>query len=205
MGVIYCFFYYSIKVVELSKELIFDTGEVKLNYTVHGTTGPVLLWLHGGTLRSQSFLTLFPYFQHQYRIFSFDFRGHGKSDRSPTDYTIKTNARDTHAFITQVIKEPVVIYGHSMGGVVGLVVTANFPELVTGLVVGDSPIITDRLNEHTDWFDFLQRLGAYAGSDKPTLELVNDIGDFLLYIHYDFCIIILESQNQSDFNLSFEF
>jgi hypothetical protein len=45
--------------------------------------------------------------------------------------------------------EPAVVYGHSLGGEVGVMLAAQHPELVCALIVGDAPLsISDHATEH---------------------------------------------------------
>jgi pimeloyl-ACP methyl ester carboxylesterase len=50
--------------------------------------------------------------------------------------------RDIAAFLAGVVGEPAVVYGHSLGGEVAVMLAAQHPELVRALIVGDSPLST---------------------------------------------------------------
>jgi pimeloyl-ACP methyl ester carboxylesterase len=52
-------------------------------------------------------------------------------------------AEDTNAFLWQQVSEPAVIFGHSLGGMVALLVAAQCPEKIHAVVVGDSPLTAE--------------------------------------------------------------
>lgn len=98
-----------------------------------------MLCLHGGAAQAHWFDFVVGSFVEDYRVLSLDLRGHGDSDWGPADnYNYTDFARDTGGFIQKLGIGPVVLVGHSMGGMVSIVTAAEFPELVGTLVVIDS-------------------------------------------------------------------
>ena len=109
-----------------------------LKYLANSNTGkPKLLMLHGVNLRSEYFSDFFPFIADDYDIFAPDFRGHGKSFRSDEAYSLDNHAKDIGLFIDRVMPEPFFLLGMSLGGRVGLIVTAQHPDRVRKLVVVD--------------------------------------------------------------------
>ena len=49
---------------------------------------------------------------------------------------------DINLFIRQHIKQPVIISGHSSGGLLASLTTADVPDMVRGLVIEDAPFFT---------------------------------------------------------------
>ncbi|PJA47443.1 hypothetical protein CO172_01275 [Candidatus Uhrbacteria bacterium CG_4_9_14_3_um_filter_36_7] len=115
-----------------------------MNFIETANEGIPLLLLHGGSSRWQIFDSIIPDLKDYAQIFAIDLRGHGKSDRGD-DYKIESYVADIVAFIEGDINKPVVVFGHSLGGMVGIVLTANYPDLVSGLIIGDSPFNSDIL------------------------------------------------------------
>src|SRR5262249_48190741 len=103
-----------------------------------GEAAPPLVLLHGGSWRWQGALLLDELSQ-RYHVYAPDFRGHGRSGRTPGHYAIEDYANDTITFMERVVREPAVVFGHSLGGQVAIVVAACRPDLVVGLIVGDAP------------------------------------------------------------------
>lgn len=73
-------------------------------------------------------------------VFRLDLRGHGRSDHAPGTYAVPFYSDDVIAFIEEVIAEPVVLVGHSLGGVITHHITATRPELVLSALCEDPPL-----------------------------------------------------------------
>ena len=73
-------------------------------------------------------------------VFRLDLRGHGRSDHAAGTYTVPFYTADVVAFIEQVIAEPVVLVGHSLGGVIAHHITATRPDLVRSALCEDPPL-----------------------------------------------------------------
>ena len=73
-------------------------------------------------------------------VFRLDLRGHGRSDHAPGTYSVPFYSDDVIAFIEEVIAEPVVLVGHSLGGVITHHITATRPDLVRSALCEDPPL-----------------------------------------------------------------
>jgi pimeloyl-ACP methyl ester carboxylesterase len=124
----------------------FSANAVSLNYVEGPAGGPALLLLHGLTQRWQAFLSLVPQLTQTHHVFAPDLRGHGKSDRVSGGYRGEDYAKDVMEFMEHVIGEPAAIFGHSLGGMIGVYVAACRPELVRALIIGDSKLFMNDLN-----------------------------------------------------------
>ncbi|MEM7097552.1 MAG: alpha/beta hydrolase [Pseudomonadota bacterium] len=97
------------------------------------------LCLHGGAAQAHWFDFVVGPLIDKYRVLSLDLRGHGDSDWGPPDqYNYLDFAKDTGDFIEKLGIGPVLLMGHSMGGMVSIVTAAEYPETVGMLVVIDS-------------------------------------------------------------------
>jgi pimeloyl-ACP methyl ester carboxylesterase len=126
------------------RETVFQTPEVALNYAEGPSNGPGFVLLHGGSARWQYGQTLLEELASDWHVFAPDFRGHGRSGRVPGAYNLGDYVRDTAAFLAGVVDEPAVVYGHSLGGEVGVMLAAQHPQLVRALIVGDAPLSTSQ-------------------------------------------------------------
>ena len=73
-------------------------------------------------------------------VFRLDLRGHGRSDHAPGTYSVPFYTEDVIAFIEEVITKPVVLVGHSLGGVITHNITATRPDLVLSALCEDPPL-----------------------------------------------------------------
>lgn len=121
-------------------EKSFDTGEVMLNYAEGPDNGPPLLFLHGGVGQWKSYHEMIPAFTDNYHVYALDFRGNGKSDRSPDKYLLRHSLEDTSIFITDCIGQPTNLFGYSYGGWVSIWCTNRIPDRVNSVILFDPPI-----------------------------------------------------------------
>jgi len=115
---------------------------VKLNWATGPEHGPPLLMFHGVLRRWQGFVPLAGALSTRWHVHALDHRGHGKSDRVADRYQVIDYIRDMAAVVSQQFREPVVLYGHSLGAMVAMGVAAAVPELVKAIVLEDPPLDT---------------------------------------------------------------
>jgi pimeloyl-ACP methyl ester carboxylesterase len=115
----------------------FQIGTVKLNFVEGPDSGPPLLLLHGITQRWQEFVQVIPALLDNYHVYALDFRGHGLSGRAKGTYHGENYGHDVLGFIDKIIAQPVIVFGHSLGGMVSLYLSANYPSRFRAQVLGD--------------------------------------------------------------------
>lgn len=161
------------------QEGTFSGIDVDIHYVVGPHTGPPLILLHGVTASWQSFLTLIPFLTPYWQVYALDFRGHGRSGRTPGHYAVADYAADIRAFLGTQISSPAVILGHSLGGWVALTLAMSVPDLVQAIIVGDTPLTALSARGGADdsfvktfaiWHTLLQ-------SDLPLFELAQALGE----------------------------
>jgi pimeloyl-ACP methyl ester carboxylesterase len=123
-------------------EATFQAPEVRLNYALGPPAGPPFVVLHGGAARWRYGAAFLELLAEQWQVYAPDFRGHGKSGRVAGAYALRDYVRDISAFLAGAVGSPAVVYGHSMGGEVGVMLAAEHPEHVRALIVGDAPLTT---------------------------------------------------------------
>jgi pimeloyl-ACP methyl ester carboxylesterase len=124
-------------------EQTFDTGQVQINYAEWPSPGPPLVLLHGLATRWQIFKALIPRLRSDWHIYALDFRGHGKSGQVAGQYTVAHFVTDTVSFLESVVREPAVIFGHSMGGWIAAAIAAQQPHLIRAVILCDTAIFPD--------------------------------------------------------------
>ena len=103
-------------------------------------TGTPLLLLHGGSGRRQTFEPLRRFLADDLEAYAVDLSGHGGSTHTPGRYRLEDAAADLSDFIRARVGRPAVVYGHSFGGHVALVLAARYPRAVRAVVIGDAPL-----------------------------------------------------------------
>jgi len=112
-------------------------SDIQIHYETYGDGEPVLFihWL-GSSTRDWEFQV--DELSTDWRLITYDVRGHGQSDKPPGPYSIPLFARDAAELIKSLDLSPVHVVGISMGGMIGLQLAVNQPELVRSLVVVNS-------------------------------------------------------------------
>lgn len=113
-----------------------ETGSVRLHALETGS-GPTLLCLHGTSMSAHCWGHLAASLRDGRKVIALDMRGHGRSDRPPTDYTVAELAGDVIAAIETLGAGPAAIIGSSVGTQVAVSVSATRPDLVSGLILSD--------------------------------------------------------------------
>ena len=159
-------------------EKTYKVGEAALNYAEGDRAGPPLVLTHGLTDRWQYYLPIMPFLTARWHVYALDFRGHGRSSRTPP-YNYGSYIDDTIAFIEGCVGAPAVVFGSSMGGMVALMVAARRPDLVKAVIFGDSSVKTDRIRAvmrdyHSYWYGW-RKLAGFHGPFHELVRLVAEM------------------------------
>jgi len=103
-----------------------------------GGPGTPLVLLHGVTRNGDDWRPILPLLADSHRVITVDQRGHGGSPRGDS-YLVADYCRDAVALVRDRIAGPVVLVGHSLGGMVAAAVAAEVPDLVRAAVLEDPP------------------------------------------------------------------
>ena len=109
---------------------------VEIAYQVDGE-GPPLVFMHCWTGNRSFYFEQVARFCSAYRCISFDFPGHGESGEGD-QYSIERFGEITEGLMEVLGVEGAVFAGHSLGGMVGLYLALEHPDLVRGLILLDT-------------------------------------------------------------------
>ncbi|GGP98820.1 pimeloyl-ACP methyl ester carboxylesterase [Actinomadura coerulea] len=110
------------------------TDTVPMWHDQRGKGDPVVL-LHGGLTDSRCFTGNLDGLADTFELYLPDRRGHGRTPDAPGPITMELMARDTIAFLEEVVGGPARLVGYSAGGTVALRVAMRRPDLVERLVL----------------------------------------------------------------------
>lgn len=102
-------------------------------YDEGGAGAPILL-LHGLMGSARTWGDHLDWLRPHGHLYSVDAAGHGRA--APEELTTEAFIADLAA-VTESISEPMVVIGHSMGGLHGWILAAKYPDRVRALVVED--------------------------------------------------------------------
>ncbi|NKB71299.1 MAG: alpha/beta fold hydrolase [Candidatus Latescibacteria bacterium] len=152
-------------------EKSFQTKSGTLNYAEGPASGPPLLLLHGVTANWTMFTPMLATLSQRWHVFAPDFRGHGKSSHVSGRYQFTNYAEDIPPFIESTFSEPPVILGASLGGMVGILVAANYPEQVRALIVGDSLLYPETIAQWREQVGDTQKRREEIDAAPPVKEM----------------------------------
>jgi pimeloyl-ACP methyl ester carboxylesterase len=107
-----------------------------------------------------------------FHVVTFDLPGFGRSDKANVAYTPSNYATFVKYVADKYVGGPFVLLGHSMGGVVALRYTANFPRDVERLILADVPGVLYRLSFTAQYVAHLGR-GFLPAIVNPQQKLAN--------------------------------
>lgn len=114
----------------------------RLSYSERGSGRPAFLFVHGWACDSTVWDAQMEELSKDHRCVAVDLRGRGNSAAVPP-FGVGRALEDLAAIIKQLELAPVVVVGHSLGGIVALALNGRYPELVLGTVTIDSPITAE--------------------------------------------------------------
>lgn len=135
--------------------------------------GDPLVFLHGVLHGLRFFEPQLAGLSDDYRVIAFDFRGHGRSEKTEMGHTVPQYARDLQAFLEQRDLDDVVLAGWSMGAFVSWEYVNQFG---TGRIRGLVDIDIEATRFQWDDYDYglahledVQRLLELSQSDQTGL------------------------------------
>jgi len=144
---------------------------LRLHYLDHSGGAPLLVLMHGLTANAHCFDGLLRAgLSPRFRVVSVDLRGRGLSDKPETGYTMAEHARDILGLLDTLGTGPVVLGGHSFGGLLTLYIAAHWPERISRMLIFDAGSMHPRVRELLE--PSLARLGKVVPSVDAYLAAV---------------------------------
>lgn len=99
---------------------------------------PPLLLVHGFGASTDHWRKNIYQLQEKFSVWAIDMLGFGRSSKPPWEYTGNLWREQLNDFITEVIKQPTVIAGNSLGGYACLCTAAEYHQNVAGVILLNS-------------------------------------------------------------------
>ena len=137
---------------------------VRLYYEVTGAGKPLVM-AHCNSMDHKIFRRAVKVLSQRFTVYCPDSRDHGRSEKVKTLH-YEDMAEDMYRFITALELEKPVFYGFSDGGIIGLLLASDHPDLLSALIVSgaslrpdstkDLPMRFFKLWSHVDRSDKMQ-------------------------------------------------
>jgi pimeloyl-ACP methyl ester carboxylesterase len=118
---------------------------------------PILHFVHANSYPAGTYRVFFDHLQKHYEVQALDMHAHNPS--YPVSNGWSALARELIDELTKRYAEPAILVGHSMGGMLSLMVAKVRPDLVRCVVMLDSPVVAG-------WRALLLRVAKRTGTDK---------------------------------------
>jgi pimeloyl-ACP methyl ester carboxylesterase len=148
-----------------------------MNYQIAGD-GDWLVLIHGAGDNLQAWYNQVPAFSKQYKVLTYDTRGHGQTDVTEGEYTTGTWADDLHALLIALGVRRASVLGYSLGGMIAVTLAAEHPEMLDALVLAEVAGAALGLGDRQTWeqlrktqIELLEREGM-AGIFKERTDAV---------------------------------
>ena len=148
---------------------------INLHYITVGA-GPDVVMLHGflGNLAVWH-LYMVPLLRREFRVTTYDLRGHGYSEVTPSGYSAGDMAEDLRFFLDELGIEKPILIGHSFGADICMYFALKYPERVPKMLAlepGLAALVHERKRE--DWIGWdawvakLEEVGLKVPPEKRT-------------------------------------
>ena len=121
---------------------------LNLHFAMSGS-GPSILLVHGWLGSSYHWRKLMPLLAAEHTVVALDVRGYGESDKPYSGYDGRTIANDIRSLSEKLGLERPLVVGHDMGALPALLLAAEHPDSVSGLVYVDEPLPGYNLDSFT--------------------------------------------------------
>lgn len=163
--------------MEQEKRMEIEGKGVKLYYETLGSGAPLIL-LHGNSESHEIFNESAALLASRYTVYLLDSRGHGKSGKVDA-FHYEDMAEDVELLIRTLSLEKPILCGFSDGGIVGLMLAAKYPDLLSKLIVCGANLTPNGLKK---WPRLLFRLLYLLTRDEKLglMEKEPNIGEDML-------------------------
>jgi 3-oxoadipate enol-lactonase len=159
---------------------------IKTYYEVSGEGSPLVL-MHANPFDRRMFLYQTAHFSTYFKVINIDLRGYGYSDKPAVPISITDLCEDVVAVCRQEAARDAIFLGVSVGGVMGLQLGLDHPEIFKALIlVGCSSQPGDRYHSRIDGYVkegvpayHIQHLTSLVSKNFPQTKL----GQYLLGMH----------------------
>jgi len=119
------------------REGYLKSGGYKIHYLIWGGTGPKLVFIHSMGMDAHGFDLTTESMASEYQILALTILDHGDSQTLEEAIPLPDHAEIMRDCYRQIGFEPNVLVGHSVGGMMGIILAAEHPGEIKGLVLVD--------------------------------------------------------------------
>jgi pimeloyl-ACP methyl ester carboxylesterase len=118
-----------------------EANGVHLYYELSGGHGNPILLIHGSLSDHDNWRSVVPGLSENFRVLTYDRRGHSKSEKVTTQGSADEDATDASALLTTLGLAPAHVVGNSFGSIITLKLAAKQPSVFRSLIVHEPPLL----------------------------------------------------------------
>lgn len=123
----------------IGNDIKMTVNKLTVSYNDEGPDGNrVIIFIHGFPLNKSMWNKQTETLKDNYRVLTYDIRGHGNSEAGDEDFSIELFVNDLLNFIDALKIDKTILCGLSMGGYIALNAIESFPERFEALILSDT-------------------------------------------------------------------
>lgn len=143
----------------------FNNNGTKIYYEIYGTGKPLLL-IHGNGGSINSRADIIGEFAKKYKVIALDSRCHGKSGCPAQYLTYQQMTEDVYRLLNHLQIDSALVWGHSDGGIIGLLLAIHHPEKIKKLLASGANLRPDSTAIDPELFKLLDVMSNEAKKDS---------------------------------------
>src|SRR5262245_31497197 len=148
---------------------------------------PLVVFTHGAGLDHREWADTTPLVEAEYRVLTWDVRGHGRSRPTGAPFTLTRATQDLLAILDGVGAQQAILVGHSMGGNIAQEVMFRAPARVRAAVLLGCTSNFQRLGRIERWLSHLasplMRLLPYAWLRRMSADVYSTRPEVQAYLY----------------------
>lgn len=125
--------------------MFIEVNGIKLHYEKYGSGQPIIL-SHCNSMTSKIFKTAVKMLKDKFTVYTVDSRDHGKSTKVKAIH-YEDMAEDFYQFIIKLEIEKPIFYGFSDGGIIGILLASQHPDLLSKLIISGASLSPESTKE----------------------------------------------------------
>ncbi len=157
-----------------------ESNGINIHYEIFGKGTPLLV-LHGNGGSAKSVYRLLEDLTQEFQVIAMDARCHGQSSCPDKDLDYMDMADDVNNLIEHLDIDDLRIWGHSDGGIIGLILGYKYPDRINSMLISGANIRPDTTALKPEIVGFIQKYPEIADpllrkqfklmSDQPNIPI----------------------------------
>ncbi|MEC7596183.1 MAG: alpha/beta hydrolase [Pseudomonadota bacterium] len=106
----------------------------KTYYSISGSTGPYLIFIHGVGLNGEIWGPQIEYFSQNHRVVTYDFLGHGLSEAPSKTPKLEDYVEQLNELVQSINISSFALIGHSMGALISVAYSLKYPKNINAII-----------------------------------------------------------------------